>query len=264
VLRSCSQCAARPPRENGSVLFRAPRRVALLLSTTLLLLPLFTGCAFIEQLFGGAIPGGGAGNAPQAVMTAEIDDDLVNSGLNPELRPPLWYQFSGADSLNEDGVSILDPTAGFHELAWDFGDGTVLGFTPSKSVKHAYREQGTYTASLTLRSASGATDTVQQTITIAAPWLEIVNLTSVSRPDGQVDITVLVRNQSQQPLRVFSVELLVDGQIWPSNLGVAFSAAATPDRLSPNATYTLTSTVGAWTGVLSARSSWCTPWPPGQ
>ena len=141
----------------------------------------------------------------------------------------------------------------------------MLGFTPSKSAKHLYREQGTYTASLTVRAAGGDTDTVQTTIIIGPAWLEIVSLTTVDRPDGQVDVTVVVRNQSDQALSVIIADLLVDGSIWPSNLSASFSSETTPDCLLPNGLYTLRGTVGNWTtGTLTARSSFCTPLPEGQ
>jgi hypothetical protein len=240
------------------------RAFLLFLVCVLFVLPFMTGCDFIDQLLGGGIPGGGSANAPQAVMTAEIDHDLVDLGLNPDLRPPLWYQFSSAGSLSEDGIPITDPMAGFHELLWDFGDGMTIGFTPSKSAQHVYREEGTYTASLTLRAAGGATDTVQKTITIGPAWLEIVSLTTADRPDGQVNVTVVVRNQSNQALRVIGVELAVDGTLWPSNLSATFGPGTTPERLLPDGTYTLTTAVGSWTGTLTARSSFCTAWPDGQ
>jgi len=198
-------------------------------------------------------------NALQAVMTMEINDDLVEIGLNPDLRPPLHFQFSGVESLNQDGVPITDPVAGFHELSWDFGDGTTLIFTPSKSAEHIYREEGTFIANLFVREAGGEIDTVQRTINIGPAWLDIMNLTAEDRPDGRVYVTVLVRNQSNQDLRSITAELLLDGSLHPSNLSATFGPGTTPEFLSPNATYALTSSVGAWTGDIKARSSFCTP-----
>ncbi len=198
-------------------------------------------------------------NALQAVMTVEIDDDLVEMGLNPDLRPPLHYQFSGVESLNQDGVPITDPMAGLHELSWDFGDSLTERFSPSKSTVHIYREEGTFTANLFLREGSGETDTAQVTIDIGPAWLEIMDLTTVNRPDGGADVSVIVRNQSNQDLRVITVELHVDGSIMPSNLSATFGPGTVPEYLGPNATYTLTSSVGEWTGDLKARSSFCTP-----
>ena len=234
----------------------------------MLLLPWATGCGSDDQPTDERIAAGTpsevapreeASNTLQAVMTVEVNDDLVEAGLNPDLRPPLHYQFSGVESLNQDGVPITDPIAGFHELSWDFGDGNTLSFTPSKSAVHIYREEGSLIASLFVRDGGGETDTVQTTINIGPAWLEIVSVTSEDRPDGRVDVTVLVRNQSNQDLRVISAELLVDGALLPSNLSATFGPGTTPESLGPNATYSLTSSVGAWTGDITARSSFCTP-----
>jgi len=195
----------------------------------------------------------------QAVMTAEVDDDLAEMGLNPDLRPPLHYQFSGVESLSEDGYPVTDPYAGMHEMSWDFGDGITDRFSPSKSAQHIYREEGTFTASLFLRSGGGEIDTSQMTISIGPAWLEIMDISTENRADGRVDVEVLVRNQSNQDLRVIIVELHVDGSLVPSNLSTTFGPGVVPEYLGPDATYTLRSTVGAWTGELEARSSFCTP-----
>ena len=233
-------------------------------------LPLMTGCDFIdqliEQIMGGGTPGGSTANAPTAVMTVVLDDALVSAGLNPDLRPPVAYQFNGATSLNEDGVPITDPIAGFHELSWDYGDGMVIPFTPSKSTRHLYRAEGPHTASLTVRGASGATDTVYQTITLGPGWLEIVSLATTPRPDdGDFLVTVVARNQSNQALTAFSLDLLFNGTwlIGRFNGGV-LGPGNPPDRLIPGGTATFTTAIGNWTGTLVARSGPCTALPVGQ
>ncbi len=248
------------------------RRFVVSVVLLLLALPWITGCDFIDQLIaeitGGGTPGGGSTGAPTAVMTVSVgaDDAFVNWGLNPDLRPPIWYDFSCVGSLDQDGISIFDPMAGFHELLWDFGDGTTVGYTMSKTVKqHRYREQGTYTASLTIRSASGATDTVSQTITIGPAWLEIVGITTAPLPDGTYQVTVSVINQSRQALTQFSIDLLADGV--PISIGVGYptlGAENPPDRLIPGGSAKLVTSTGAWTGTLSARSGECKPLAVGQ
>ncbi len=241
-----------------------------LIPAVLVSLILVSGCDLIDQLLGlspGGDPGGGTGNAPQAVMTVGIDDDLVDMGLNPDLRPPLWYAFSSAESLTGDGLPLYHPSAGMHDVAWDYGDGGTRGFEwNDRTTEHIYREEGTYVASLSVRhTASGLTDTAQQTIVIGEAWLEIVSVTTADRPDDRVDVTVVVRNQSSQVLRVIVVDVLVDEQLWPSNLSATFSPETEPGLLEPNETYSLTSSVGKWTtGTLRVRSSFCTPWVPPQ
>ena len=242
-------------------------KLAVVLVVGVALLPLVTGCDLIDQILDLISPGGGSAGSPQAVMTAVVDDDLVDMGLNPDHRPPIWYQFSCDGSLNSEGISIFDPMAGLHDKAWDYGDGTTRGFEWSDTnPTHIYREEGTYVASLTIRdAATGATDTVQQTITIGPGWLEIVSLTTEPWLDGsgRATLNVVVRNQSQQDLRVVVVDLLVDGVFWRSNVGVTLGPGSTPERLSPNATYTITEVISDWTGTLTARSGFCTPWATG-
>ena len=234
----------------------------------LFVFPSLTGCDFIDELIaqitGGGTPGGNTSNAPTAVITATVapDDALVNAGLNPDLRPPIRYQFSAADSLNEEGLSVLDPYAGLHEVSWDYGDGMVTNFSPSLSTIHVYRWEGPHTASLTLRGAGGAADTVYQTITLGPGWLEIVSLTWETRPDNKAVVTVIVRNQSRQALSRIGVNLHVDGAILEINaLNVAFSDGTTPTKLLPGATYTLTKWINQWTGTLTATSGECIPYP---
>lgn len=246
-------------RDSGSV-----RKVLLFVVLGIVVSALVTGCDLIDQILDAISPGGGTTGSPQAVMTAVIDDDLVDAGLNPDLRPPLWYQFSSVGSLNEDGDSIYDSMAGIHALAWDFGDGNLRGFEWSdRAPRHSYKQEGTYVASLTVRAeASGDTDTIEQTITIGPAWLEIVSLTWEDRPDGRADITVAVRNQSRQALRGIAVDLFLDGSLWMGTaLSASFTAETTPVSLSPGATYTLRTTVGSWAGTLTASSGWCTPYP---
>ncbi|MEA3239488.1 MAG: hypothetical protein U9Q94_06900 [Candidatus Bipolaricaulota bacterium] len=102
----------------------------------LFVLPLLAACDLIDQLLGRGIPGGGTANAPQAVITLQINDGLVNQGLNPDLRPPLMYDFRAMNSLDQYGDPIHKP---HYEVAWDFGDGETRGFEWSDYVtSHRY------------------------------------------------------------------------------------------------------------------------------
>ncbi len=227
-------------------------------------LPFLTGCDLIDQLLGSGGIGGGNTGGIQAVMTAQLNDQLVNRGLNPDHRPPLRYDFSATDSLDEYGDPIHKPN---YEVGWDFGDGKTRGFEWSDyNLTHIYREEGTYTATLTVREApiyGNASATAQKTITIGPGWLEIVSLTTERRPDGQFNVTVVVRNQSNQALHGIRVDLLANGVLLPIVLE-ADLMGETPDRVPPNGTYILRGVIGPWTGELRARSSWCVPWPDGQ
>jgi len=59
------------------------------------------------------------------VITPEVNDPLVDQGLNPDLRPPLRYEFSAMSSLDRYGDPSHKPN---YEAGWDFGDGDTRGF----------------------------------------------------------------------------------------------------------------------------------------
>ena len=223
-------------------------------------LPLLTGCDLLDQLLAGGIPGGGTGSAIAAVMTAQVHDPLVDRGLNPDLRPPLMYDFNAASSTDGNGDPIQKL---YYKVAWDFGDGEIRDFEWSDYyTHHRYWEEGTYTVTLTVREDpeyGNAVATAQKTITIGPAWLEIVGLTTEPRGDGLWDVNVVVRNQSHQALGRFQVDLIADDLVVRA-VPAADLTGKTPDRLPASGTYTLKGVVeGQWTGTLRARSSWCDP-----
>ena len=82
-------------------------------------------------------------------MSAQVHDPLVDRGLNPDLRPPLMYDFSAVSSLDEYGNPIHKPN---YEVSWDFGDGQTRGFEWNDYVTHnRYWEEGIYTVTLAVR-----------------------------------------------------------------------------------------------------------------
>ena len=237
-------------------------RVVMLVLGLCFLAVSLTGCDLLDRLLGGgSTPGPGGGNNPTAVITYELDDDIVAMGLNPDMRPPLRYRFSASSSLDRDGESMMH-TYMSHEFSWDFDNGTTyppsIGYKTPPSIVF-YRE-GTYDVTLTVTDSEGGTDTAIQTMTIGEPWLEIMDVSTTLRQDGRYDISVSVRNQSTQDLRDLEVQWRVDGVI-TGNLGVTLWQGD-PDRLVPNAGYILRGTIGAWTGELTVNSSWCTPYGP--
>jgi len=218
-------------------------------------LPLMTGCDLIDQLIGGGIPGGGT--ALQAVITPKVHDPLVDQGLNPDLRPPLMYDSSAVSSLDQYRDPIHKPN---YEAGWDFGDGKTRAFEWNDYfTHHRYFDAGPHIVTLTVRENSAygnAMGTAQKTITIGPAWLQIVSLTTELRTDGQLDVTVAVRNQSHQALGRLQVDLLANDTLLSAAL-LADLSGKTPDRVPPNGTYTLRGVTSPWTGTLRARSSWC-------
>ena len=220
-----------------------------------------TGCSFLDQFLGGSPPpGGGTADAPTAVMTAQ----MVKRGDNPDHRPPIFYKFNSLDSLDKFGDPIRK---GIQEVAWDFGDGNTRGFEWGDYVtRHLYREEGTYTVTLTVREPAtygGTTGTAQKTITIGPGWLKILSMTTKARADGQFDVTIVVQNQSHQVLGRIAVYLIDENTSTHGWTGRGADVALqTP--LAPDGTYTLKTVIGTWTGTLHAISWWCYPVPSGS
>ena len=226
-----------------------------------------TGCSFLDQIFGGGTPpGGGTADAPQAVMTVQIADAMVARGDNPDHRPPISYKFSAVNSRDKFGDPIRK---GIQEVAWDFGDGSTRGFEWSIQnyvTNHIYREEGTYTATLTVREPAtygGTTGTAQKTITIGPGWLKIISMATKARTDGQFDVTIVVKNQSHQVLGRIAVYLIDENTSTHGWTGRGADVTLqTP--LAPNGGYTLKTVIGTWTGTLRAISWWCYPVPSGK
>jgi len=59
-----------------------------------------------------------------------------------------------------------------HQVAWDFGDGTVTGYRPATAealnVEHVFASTGTYTVKVTVRDDDGGTTTASKQVTIKA------------------------------------------------------------------------------------------------
>jgi len=234
------------------------RRVHVLavLSAGVVVLGWISGCDLLDQWLGGS-PGGG-GNTPTAVIRAEPSDDLVAAGLNPDLRPPLRYQFTVEDSTDSDGLPVGQSPHNF-DYAWDFDNGQTLGPGGYPSPRIFFYEQGTYNVSLTVTQWGGGSDTAVKTIVIGEPWLEIMSVDWTPRQDGNLTLSVGVRNQSDQPLRSFQVQLKVNGA--PALVLGEDLTGKTPDRLLPGAGYFLTGVIApSWTQTLDVVSHFCTPW----
>ena len=216
---------------------------------------LLSGCDLLDEILGQ--DGGGSG-APTAVIRAEVSDDLVNAGMNPDHRPPLRYQFFASDSRDSHGV-LVTASAEHFDYSWDFGNGITLdpgGYaTPPRIF---YMEEGVYDVTLTVTEWGGGTDTVTERITIGEPWLSIMALDWTERSDGQRDVTIGVVNQSSQPLKTFIVRLAVNG-VHLRDVGVDLTGQV-PERLLPDGGYLMTAILSPWVGELTATSHFCTPW----
>jgi sugar lactone lactonase YvrE len=119
-------------------------------------------------------------NGPRGVAASFGGDALISDSLNHRLRvvhanrPPVAAlsanHTSGPNPLHvdfdESGSSSLDDTATY---VLDFGDGTSVTTTspPTTATPHTYITAGTFTATLTVTDAHGASSTASVTITVS-------------------------------------------------------------------------------------------------
>src|SRR5256885_2145083 len=90
--------------------------------------------------------------------------------VDPRSRPPTAS--IDAPGIGPEGSSIpfnaesSGPDVGALTFAWSFGDGARL-VTSGPHVRHAYRNNGSYAATLIVSDSHGAADTASTTMTIA-------------------------------------------------------------------------------------------------
>jgi PKD repeat protein len=90
-----------------------------------------------------------------------------------------WESFTGVrGQLLSFAGSFTDVgTLDSHVVAWDFGDGTVIGFHPDADAgalapTHIYSHSGTYNVSLTVRDDDGGMASVSTPIEIELAELQ--------------------------------------------------------------------------------------------
>ncbi|MFN8571065.1 MAG: PKD domain-containing protein [Gemmatimonadaceae bacterium] len=135
----------------------------------------------------------GVNDAGQIVGSGYVDGSFIRKALlwtvtGSGNRPPVASMTSagqGFESLpiSFDGSQSFDPDGDPLTYAWAFGDGSS---GQGKSASHVYRDNGAYTASLTVRDPGGLSATNSQTITVnnAQPTMMIVATSPISFPTG--------------------------------------------------------------------------------
>lgn len=117
------------------------------------------GGATTVQLFPGSAPGTANVLAQVGVSVGRLNLPIVSPSAPPVAE--FTFQVSGLTVLFAD-ASTGNPTS----WQWDFGDGE--GVSGRKTTQHTYPQAGTYTVSLTVAAASGASSNVRKFVTVQA------------------------------------------------------------------------------------------------
>jgi hypothetical protein len=107
----------------------------------------------------------------QSSLAVKVTDvaPVVNPIVGPNPSPAVQGQtLSFTGSFSDAGT--LDT----HQVQWDFGDGTVIPFTPSDAPgaltpTHVYTASGTFTVTLTVQDDDGTTGSANEVVTVASP-----------------------------------------------------------------------------------------------
>lgn len=120
--------------------------------------PLAGGATYV-QFFPGKEQGTASILAQVGVGVGKLNLPIVGPAAPPEAE--FTFEVSGLSVLFAD-ASTGNPVA----WDWDFGDGDSV--SARKTPAHTYAVAGTYTVSLTVRTASGATSNKRKFVTVAA------------------------------------------------------------------------------------------------
>ncbi|MBI2522737.1 MAG: PKD domain-containing protein [Bdellovibrio sp.] len=93
---------------------------------------------------------------PVALLAIDQDDGTL----------PLKVKFDARNSFHSIGIGITG-------YKYDFGDGTIFETTSSEPVEHTYNVVKEYTASVTVTSANGLTDTSTPIVIVVRPINEL-------------------------------------------------------------------------------------------
>jgi PKD repeat protein len=130
---------------------------------------------------------GGAGSSDALVVTVTNVAPIATLVGPASGAPGQAHPFTG---------SFTDPgTLDTHEVAWDFGDGTGIGFHPATDagalgVSHAFATAGTYTVTLTVRDDDGGEGTAQLAVVLVAT--ETAGAQLVPDPCDPAELALLV------------------------------------------------------------------------
>ncbi|MEO7175727.1 MAG: gliding motility-associated C-terminal domain-containing protein [Saprospiraceae bacterium] len=98
-------------------------------------------------------------------------------------------------SPNKDCISLIEPNLEYIDFSnggvsgfWDFGDGTILTYTPGQQVVHQYLDTGNYIIKLYLENEGGCADSTSQSICVRQDKMIFVPDAFSPNNDGVNDI----------------------------------------------------------------------------
>jgi parallel beta-helix repeat protein len=174
----------------------------------------------------------------------------VNAPPPPVLPPTAMLTVTPADGVapllvTADASASNDPQGAALTYAFDFGDGTVLPAQTAPTATHEYQSQGTFSATVTVTSASGLTSVASTTVTATkAP--------SVQPPAASLNVAP---TSGTAPLPV-TADATASSDPQGQNLTYAFDfgdGTTVPAQASPTATHTYT-TAGSYLVTLTVRN----------
>jgi VCBS repeat-containing protein len=124
--------------------------------------------------------------ALSAVATVAITVNPVNDAPTAGAGGPYSGSEGSPISFSGSGSDVDDPSSAL-TYSWNFGDGASSPFSSSPNATHTYADNGSYTATLTVKDTAGATgtSTTGVAVTNVAPVVNITNPPDGSGPQAK-------------------------------------------------------------------------------
>lgn len=200
-------------------------------------------------------------NTPDTGIGPRIFDDRGAYEFQTAAQPVLAARLSlnpvsgtAPASVTADASASTAGVAPIADYTFDFGDGSstaVVGPQAGSTASHVYNGPGTYTVTVTVRDAAGATQIATQNVAVTAPVNPTAALT-VSPDTGTAPLTVTADGSGSTAGTASITSYSFDfGDGSPIQSGTATTAGYTYTRAG---TYTLTLTVKDAAGLTATAT----------